>query len=86
MTNARPKRLLTASGKLLDASNSAAPKSGDVEEVVEDNTDKAGWDGMAEDFVDDESFVNYNEDNVVRTVKRVHERVACYGRRCSCQC
>jgi hypothetical protein len=39
-----------------------ADESGDVEEVVEDNTDKAGWDGMVEDF--DESFVDYNEDDV----------------------
>jgi hAT family C-terminal dimerisation region len=39
-------------------------ESGDLEEVVEDNTDKAGWDGMVEDLVDDEGFVDHDEDDV----------------------
>ena len=32
--------------------------------MVEDNTDKAGWDGMVEDLVDDEGFVDHDEDDV----------------------
>ena len=39
-------------------------ESGDLEEVVEDNPDKAGWDGMVEDLVDDEGFVAHDEDDV----------------------
>ncbi|KAI9436377.1 hypothetical protein F5148DRAFT_1357372 [Russula earlei] len=39
-------------------------ESGDVEEVVEDNTDEASWEGMVEDLVDDEGFVDHDEDDV----------------------
>jgi hAT family C-terminal dimerisation region len=39
-------------------------ESGDVEEGVEDNTDKAGWDGMVEDLVDNEGFLDHDEDDV----------------------
>jgi len=39
-------------------------ESGDLEEVVEDNTDKAGWDGMVEDLVDDKGFVDHDKDDV----------------------
>ena len=71
----RPKRLLTASGKLLDASNSAAPTLSAHKHAIEakrasDDAAKrhqsstSGWDGMVEDLVDDEGFVDHDEDDV----------------------
>lgn len=39
-------------------------ESGDVEEVVEGNGEKADWDGIVEDLVDDEGFVDHDEDDV----------------------
>jgi hypothetical protein len=39
-------------------------ESGDIEELVEDKADKAGWDGMVEDLVDDEGCADHDEDDV----------------------